>query len=116
MNSEIDRTQGKVASLVMADLQPATGTLQLPAILDIQAASPLKEAFLARRGEDLVVDGAEVQRLGAQCLQILLAVRAAWAADGRNLTLENSSAHFISALELLGVAPETLIYRTELGS
>jgi chemotaxis protein CheX len=84
--------------------------LELPTILDLVAASGLHEAFVNHRGEALSVDAGGVQRLGAQCLQILLAARAAWAADGQSLLLENPSEDFASTLELLGAKPEDLTH------
>jgi chemotaxis protein CheX len=88
--------------------------LELPPVLDLVAASALLEAFLERRGQALVVDGGGVQRLGAQCLQVLLAARAAWEADDLALEMENCSEDFLATLELLGVAQQTLTYRKEL--
>jgi chemotaxis protein CheX len=86
----------------------------LPPVLDLTAASGLLEAFTERRGQVLVVDGAGVQRLGAQCLQVLLAARAAWEADGQTLRVENCSDDFLASLDLMGVAPEALTYLKEL--
>ena len=76
--------------------------LQLPAILDLKAAAPLTAAFLGRRGTDIVVDAAAVQRLGGQCLQVLLSAQAGWSEDARSMTIENASAQFCSAIELFG--------------
>jgi len=82
---------------------PSSGlALQLPAILDLQAASPLAAALLARRGADLVVDAAGVQRLGGQCLAVLLSASASWAADAFVLRIENAAPEFWSAIELFG--------------
>jgi chemotaxis protein CheX len=85
-----------------------TDTLELPPVLDIVAATGLLEAFLARRGQALAVEAGAVQRLGGQCLQVLLAARAAWAADGVSLSLQNLSEDFFATLELLGVEPADL--------
>jgi chemotaxis protein CheX len=87
--------------------------LELPPVLDLVAASALLEAFLRRRGERLVVDGGAVQRLGAQCLQVLMAARAAWAADEQNFRFKNGSEDFLATLELLGVPPANLTYAKE---
>jgi chemotaxis protein CheX len=91
----------------MAKLEMMDNVLELPPMLDLVAASTLLEAFLHRRGNTLVVDGGAVERLGAQCLQVLLAARAAWAADEQSLRFENGSEEFLATLELLGVAPAT---------
>lgn len=70
------------------------GSLELPPVLDPVAAPALLQAFLERRGQALVVNGGGVQRLGAQCLQVLLAARAAWEADDSALVMENCSRIF----------------------
>ena len=62
-------------------------TLLLPAQLDLKAAETLKADILARRGGDLTLDGSAVERLGGLGLQVLLAARKTWAADGLNLSL-----------------------------
>jgi chemotaxis protein CheX len=87
-----------------------SNALELPSILDLIAAPGLLEAFINRRGHPLAVDAGAVQRLGAQCLQVLLAARTAWAADGQILLLENLSDEFSSTLELLGATPEDLMH------
>jgi len=87
--------------------------LALPPVLDLIAASSLLEAFLTRRGQALSVDGAAVERVGGQCLQVMLAARAAWAADDQELLLENCSEDFLGTIDLLGVTVETLSYRKE---
>lgn len=87
----------------MTEMLEDRAAFELPPVLDLLAAARLLEAFLERRGTALNVDGAEVQRLGAQCLQVLLAARAAWARDGQTLLLQNCSEDFTAALELMGV-------------
>ena len=82
--------------------------LELPPVLDLVAAPLLYETFTSRRGAALALDARAVQRLGGQCLQVLLAARAAWAADGVALALKNPSADFTAALALMGARPEDL--------
>jgi chemotaxis protein CheX len=81
----------------------ASGVLTLPSNLNLIAAAPLKAQFLARRGETLYVDGANVARVGGQCLQVLLSARKTWAADGMEWVNKNFSPELISALEEMGV-------------
>jgi chemotaxis protein CheX len=88
----------------------------LPAALDMQAASALHEKFLAARGADLRIVAADVQRIGGQCLQIMLAAKAAWAADGHTLTFEAASPEFTAGLELLGASVEAISCKKELTS
>jgi chemotaxis protein CheX len=79
----------------------------LPETLDLPAAAPLTATLLARRGQDVALDASAVQRLGAQCLQVLLAAQAAWAEDGQNFRLYGASAELAEAAALLG-APDLI--------
>lgn len=93
--------------------QPRPPDVTLNAILDLREAAPLAERLLARRGTDLVIDGGAVQRLGGQCLQVLLSARATWTADGRNFLVGNISPAIVATLELLGIALADLNNRAE---
>jgi chemotaxis protein CheX len=90
-----------------------TESLDLPPVLDLIAAPALLDNLLQRRGQSLAVDAGHVQRLGAQCLQVLLAARAAWEADGQTLRLKNPSGEFAASLELMGLSPEELTYQAK---
>ena len=61
--------------------QQASHTLRLPEILDLTCAAPLAESFRALRGVELAVDAAGVQRVGAQCAQVIMSAVATWKAD-----------------------------------
>jgi chemotaxis protein CheX len=98
----------------MDHLNVQDGECRLPAVLDLKAASQLMEMFLAHRGENLYLDGQEVQRLGGQCLQVLICAKKAWAEDEYSLLLDNISEEGVAALELLGVEPSSLSYRKDL--
>ncbi len=74
----------------------------LDEILDLQAARPLADKLLTRRGEDLELDASEVRRLGGLCLQVLLSADAAWADDGKTLTVAAPSSAFVEGLDRLG--------------
>ena len=71
--------------------------------LDVTQATPLKNAFVALRGKDVIVDASDVQHLGAQCGQILLSAKKTWTADGRAMRLEQASTSFIEGLRVLGL-------------
>jgi len=81
--------------------------IPLPETLDLPAAAPLAAALLARRGQDVALDASAAQRLGAQCLQVLLAAQATWAEDGHNFRIYGASAAFAEAAVLLG-APDLI--------
>ncbi len=72
--------------------------------LDLLAATPLATTLLAKRGQDVVIDGSAVRRLGGQCLQVLLAARATWAADGRSFRIAIASAELVHGLAQFGAA------------
>ncbi len=76
----------------------------LPPVLDLTAAGPLAAEFLAHRGTPMMVDGSGVERMGAQCLQVLLAARNAWAADGNAFSIESPSGPFAETVTALGAA------------
>lgn len=90
--------------------------LCLDRALDLKAATPLAEALLARRGDDLVIDAASVERLGAQCLQVLLTACASWQADGHSFRVEGLPESVIPTLTLLGVTPEALQFQRDVSA
>ena len=79
--------------------------LMLAEALDMRAAGPLLEAIRGRRGASLVLDGARVERLGGQCLQVILAARAAWEADGHGFEICNPSTALKDGWALMGAGP-----------
>jgi chemotaxis protein CheX len=87
--------------------------LQLPAVLDLKAAGSLAAAFLAMRGADITIDAKEVQRLGGQCLQVLLAAQASWREDRHLLRVRAPSAELRAALALFGTASGWLFQQEE---
>jgi len=52
-----------------------TAEYRLPPVLDLNQAAPLKTDLLSLRGRPVVVDAADVERLGGLCLQVLLSAR-----------------------------------------
>lgn len=79
-----------------------TAPIRLDANLDIRAAAPLREALLANSGAAVVLDAAQVSRLGALCLQVLLAARNDWTAKNLPFSIQNPSAAFVETLRLFG--------------
>ena len=70
-----------------------------------RSAAPLQAELLAHRGQDLDLDATAVVRLGGQCLQILLAAKRTWQADGREVRLLNVSNAFGDALNITNAGP-----------
>jgi chemotaxis protein CheX len=83
-------------------------SLVLPRILDLKAATPLVENLLSLRGGELLLDASEVERLGGQCLQVLVSAAATWHADGFSIEFGNPSESFVEGLAALGVKLEDL--------
>ena len=83
-------------------------TAVLPVVLndtlDLRAAGPLAADLLARRGQDVAIDASAVQRVGGQCLQVLLSARMTWAADGLAFRVVTPSPEFTEGVALLGAA------------
>lgn len=82
--------------------------LRLAVALDLQEAPALAERLLACRGSPIEIDGDAVERLGAQCLQVLLSARATWEADGQPFAITKRSDRMTSTMRLLGVGPADL--------
>ena len=70
--------------------------------LDMTAAGPLHRELMARRGQPVSLDGANVRRIGGQCLQVLLSAQSTWAADGQAFEIVNPTPEFTDGLALLG--------------
>lgn len=79
--------------------------VELPAHLGLTAAGPLRERLLAVTGRPVTLDAAGVEHLGGLCLQVLLAARLTWQADGASLTLVDPSPSFQEAWTLFGAPP-----------
>lgn len=87
--------------------------ISLAEVLDTQAAGPLLQLLSDRRGSDLQLDGGAVQRIGGQCLQVLLAACLAWEADACTLNVVSPSADLTAGLNLLGVDPASPLLQQE---
>jgi chemotaxis protein CheX len=85
-----------------------SAAVQLAPMLDLTAATPLAAQLLELRGRDLRIDAAQVQRLGGQCLQVLLSAEQTWRADGASFAIEAPSERFLADWRLFG-GPEALV-------
>ena len=82
--------------------------MSLSAVLGLRAAAPLAQSLMMARGADIVLNGSEVQQLGAQCLQVLMAAAKTWRGDGRTLEIVHPSADFLDALRRFGLDLDSL--------
>jgi chemotaxis protein CheX len=77
--------------------------IKLAPTLDFRAAGPLRDQFLAQRGKAIEVDGADVQRIGGQCIQVMAAAQRTWLHDGVDFALANPSDEMLRALGHVGM-------------
>jgi chemotaxis protein CheX len=82
-------------------------------VLDLKAASPLRDQIVERRGSPLRLDASHVERLGGLCLQVLIAARAAWADDRHELKFDGASSELLAGLRVFGLPPHALGYQEE---
>lgn len=80
--------------------------LKLAAALDFRAAAPLRNELIALRGRPVEIDGGEVERIGAQCVQVLVSAARTWADDGVAFAIVRRSEEMVSALRYMGVHAE----------
>lgn len=83
--------------------------LKLPEVLDLNAASRLHEQILSLKGKDIVVDATAVKRVGAQCVQVLLAAARFWRAERLPFHVGTGSDAYSTTLQLLGISDESLL-------
>jgi len=88
---------------------PSSRVIELPETLDMPAAAPLAATLMKLVGGPLSIDASKVQRLGASCLQVLLAAARTWKAEGDALTLQDPSPRFLEDLNLLGLESGTFL-------
>ncbi|HVY35565.1 MAG TPA: STAS domain-containing protein [Caulobacteraceae bacterium] len=79
--------------------------VQLSPVLDLTAAAALAAELLPYRGRPLSIDASQVQRLGGQCLQVLLSAEHTWQADGAAFAIADPSDRFLADWRLFG-APD----------
>ena len=82
--------------------------VSLAASLRSAEAAGLKSTIEGARGQPLRLDACNVTMIGAQCLQVLLAARATWAAQGTKFEISNLSGDMHAALGVLGVSPDQI--------
>ena len=86
---------------------PSENAFLLPGVLDLTVAAPLARDILARRGAPLEIDASSVQRLGGQCLQVLLSAAALWQVDEMAFSVTNPSDRFEADRALFGATTLT---------
>lgn len=93
----------------MAAKKSEQKSLKLPAVLDLNEASNLKANLMSLRGGSVAIDASGVERVGAQCVQILMAGAKAWEADKKPFSFVKASDAFLKTLQLIGVNVDHLL-------
>lgn len=87
--------------------KPDFAVSELPQILDLTRAKPLRDTLAGLLGERaLILDAGAVQRMSTPCAQVLLATGRSAAAAGTSFKILNASAVFRTALADLGLQSE----------
>lgn len=76
--------------------------------LTVTQAAGLHSALMARAGQDVTVDMAEVTQLGALCLQVLISAAKSFRTAGAALHLANVPDKVLAQMTVMGMSPETI--------
>jgi chemotaxis protein CheX len=76
--------------------------LSLDPVLDLSAAMSLHSLLQRHCGQDVELNAGCVTRIGGHCLQVLLAAKRAWRAQGCKLQLTSPSDRCRDALGVVG--------------
>lgn len=87
----------------------ASKTISLAAILDLNEATLLHGKLMAARGSDVAIDASLVERVGAQCIQVLMAAAKTWEEDKKSFIFEKVSVSFTKTMQLIGIALDPLL-------
>ncbi|MFY0612052.1 MAG: STAS domain-containing protein [Hyphomicrobiaceae bacterium] len=92
----------------MSDDATKVGQINLPDNLDLSATVKLAELFSEKRGTALQVNASQVNRVGAQCLQILVSANKTWAADEHAFQIVEPSQALLECLANVGISRSDL--------
>jgi chemotaxis protein CheX len=91
----------------MPGLKSST-TVELAPMLDLRAAKPLADRLLALRGSSVKLDASRVEKLGAQCVQVMISATRTWEADGSDIEVVQASPAFLAAMRVMGLSNDNL--------
>jgi chemotaxis protein CheX len=86
-------------------------TISLAAVLDLNEAAALRGKLMGLRGSDVVVDASGVERVGALCVQVIMAAARTWDEDQLSFTFSKVSDAFQKTMRLIGVNVDHLLAR-----
>jgi chemotaxis protein CheX len=83
--------------------------ISLAAVLDLNEASTLRGKLVGLRGSNVVVDASSVERVGALCVQVIMAAAKTWDEDKLSFTFSKVSDAFQKTMQLIGVNIDHLL-------
>ncbi|MBO9097248.1 MULTISPECIES: STAS domain-containing protein [Rhizobium] len=83
--------------------------ISLVAVLDLNEASTLRSKLMGLRGNNVVVDASGVERVGALCVQVIMAAAKTWEEDKLSFTFSKVSDAFQKTMQLIGVNIDHLL-------
>ncbi|ENN84047.1 hypothetical protein RHSP_71497 [Rhizobium freirei PRF 81] len=78
-------------------------TISLAAVLDLNEASTLRGKLMGMRGSNVVIDASSVERIGALCMQVIMAAAKTWDEDKLSFTFSKVSDAFQKTMQMIGV-------------
>lgn len=93
----------------MASKKVAEKNLSLAAVLDLNEASALHGQLMGLKGSNVVIDASAVERVGALCVQVLMAAAKTWQEDKLSFTFARVSDAFMKTMQLIGVNIDHLL-------
>lgn len=78
-------------------------TISLAAVLDLNEASTLRGKLMGMRGSNVVIDASGVERIGALCVQVIMAASKTWDEDKLSFTFSKVSDAFQKTMQMIGV-------------
>ena len=84
-------------------------TISLAAVLDLNEASTLRGKLVGLRGSNVVIDASGVERIGALCVQVIMAAAKTWNEDKLSFTFSKVSDAFQKTMQLIGVNIDHLL-------
>ena len=86
-------------------------TISLAAVLDLNEAAALRGKLMGLRGSNVVVDASGVERVGALCVQVIMAAAKTWDEDKLSFTFSKVSDAFQKTMQLIGANVDHLLAR-----
>jgi chemotaxis protein CheX len=94
---------GSSMTMVQSDMSASPHVVMLDETLDLNCASELARMLTSLRGTPITIDPSHVSRVGAQCIQVLIAASKTWKTDDVYFTVTPGSESFNEGLDLLGL-------------